>query len=522
MSLKDAYLLVKEYIRRKKGKLEDRPFIEEIIEDLMSSPANYVINAPTGYGKTAISISVALDSYNDFSKTIIAYPLRSLIEEQVRLFREVFEFAVGDGRIVGSRYMGKHDSPYLINPVTLTTVDTLSLTALGLSPEDIHLVLRNYSSEEWFRSLGHYIFSWSSVYSSSFIVLDEVHLFYDTTKSLSFLYALLDMCESLDVRVLMMSATLPKSFEGILKQKGVSIKRFQKDHDPRFYEERLSKNYRINGPCGVKRENKMEFIRKILCENDFKKALVIFNTVEDAVEFYKSIDGDKLLIHSRFSVEDREKKLEQLKKLEDSSEKFILVSTQVIEAGVDFSSDLIVTEIAPPISLVQRFGRFLRRSEKKGDAFIWYEEEALEKSFYKVYDGDLVKRTIDYLLGNNDINLHVGYDDFLDRIYNSPPRVNSGLISSIRSTLWNLLEPSSSALELLIKHEGSFVRESSLARVVTENGVELNVSYEYLMKLKKEGKCMDCPNNIKEAVIKSLSGHAFRVKVNYDEEFGLA
>jgi CRISPR/Cas system-associated endonuclease/helicase Cas3 len=38
----------------------------------------------------------------------------------------------------------------------------------------------------------------------------------------------------------------------------------------------------------------------------------------------------------------------------------IVISTQVVEAGVDISSETMITEVAPWVSLVQRFGRLKR------------------------------------------------------------------------------------------------------------------------------------------------------------------
>lgn len=521
MLFMESYRRVLEYLReRRHGKLEERPFLNELINTLSSDSRNYLVSAPTGYGKTAITMSIALGSFNEFSKTIIAYPLRSLIEEQVDILREFFDFVRVGKDFVGARYMGRHESPYLIHPITLTTIDTLSFTALGLSPEDVYNVLRRLSSEEWFKSLGHYLFSWSSVFSSTHLVLDEVHLMYDTSKSLSFLEALMDLCRSTDVRVILMTATFPKSFERVLSGR-VEVRRFTKEADPKFFEERLSKKYRVE-LLHLKKEGKLESIREILLKNEFNKALVVFNTVEDAVNFYRLVDGRKILIHSRFSVEDREAKLRGLRTLEDSPGRLVLVSTQAVEAGVDFTSDLIITEIAPPISLIQRFGRFLRRDEKSGRAFVWVEDDGFYDNTYKVYDAGLVKRTIDYLSSNNDLNLHVGYDDFLNHVYDEVPSIDHRLVKEIRSIFWDLLEPSKSALELLIKLEGSFVRDGSLITVVTEDGVEVSVSYEYLMRLRREGKCVECPEDRREVLLKSLSGHKFRVQVRYDREVGLA
>lgn len=60
-----------------------------------------------------------------------------------------------------------------------------------------------------------------------------------------------------------------------------------------------------------------------------------------------------LLVHGSFRPVERE---EQLRALEQMVEG-IVVSTQALEAGVDFSAQTLLTEVAPWSSLVQRFGR---------------------------------------------------------------------------------------------------------------------------------------------------------------------
>ncbi|MEM2014220.1 MAG: CRISPR-associated helicase Cas3', partial [Desulfurococcaceae archaeon] len=397
--LHETYDKVLAYIKKKRGIIHNRPLLIKALEGLESaSKENFLINAPTGYGKSLISMGVALHEFYQDSKTIIAYPLRTLIEQQSLDMKEMFHFH-GIGRdLVGTRYMGSKESLYLVHPITLTTIDTLSLTAMGLSPEDIGKV---YSSirNSWLGNLGHYLFSWSSIFASTYLILDEVHLMYDSSKSLSFLKFLMNLCELTGVRMILMTATFPKKFENVLPLKKVEKIGFNKDDDPGFYDERNSKKYGIE-LLYLKKSDKLSKIREVLRSNDFKKALVIFNTVEDAADFYRLIDGNKILIHSRFTNEDKKTKVSELEKIRSPDEKYVVISTQAIEAGVDISADLIITEVSPPISLVQRFGRFLRYDERSGKAFVWVEEEVLnyeDSNLYKVYDKRLVKKTLDYL-----------------------------------------------------------------------------------------------------------------------------
>jgi CRISPR-associated endonuclease/helicase Cas3 len=91
--------------------------------------------------------------------------------------------------------------------------------------------------------------------------------------------------------------------------------------------------------------------------------LVIVNTVDRAVDIYRRLqqaaNGAKAhLIHSRFRPMEREQWSAFLS-CKDGQPR-IVVSTQVIEAGVDLSANALFTELAPWASLVQRFGRCAR------------------------------------------------------------------------------------------------------------------------------------------------------------------
>ena len=99
--------------------------------------------------------------------------------------------------------------------------------------------------------------------------------------------------------------------------------------------------------------------------------LVVVNRVERAREVYRQLETsagqttgkpDLLLAHSRFRLREREGWSVRL--TSDCGEHGrIVVATQVIEAGVDLSAALLITDLAPYASMVQRFGRLNRRGE---------------------------------------------------------------------------------------------------------------------------------------------------------------
>lgn len=105
--------------------------------------------------------------------------------------------------------------------------------------------------------------------------------------------------------------------------------------------------------------------------------LVIVNTVERAQAVHKALSTkpgvEILLIHSRFRPADRARIVDALP-APGSPRDAIIVATQAIEAGVDLSAAVLVTELAPWASLVQRFGRVNRRGEytvEGGAPVVW-------------------------------------------------------------------------------------------------------------------------------------------------------
>ena len=99
--------------------------------------------------------------------------------------------------------------------------------------------------------------------------------------------------------------------------------------------------------------------------------LVVLNTVRRAVDVWTALRRDQSLkgartdirlVHSRFRPAERGVWREEFlnRAACAAGTNRIIVSTQVVEAGVDISASLLITELAPWPSLVQRFGRCAR------------------------------------------------------------------------------------------------------------------------------------------------------------------
>jgi CRISPR-associated endonuclease/helicase Cas3 len=110
--------------------------------------------------------------------------------------------------------------------------------------------------------------------------------------------------------------------------------------------------------------------RTIIIVNTVKRAREVFDAMSKAVGKASSKPA-LVLLHSRFRPEDRKKQVDKaLAEIKPEEPGTIVVSTQVIEAGVDVSATTLFTEVAPWASLVQRFGRCNRRGEANDRAAI--------------------------------------------------------------------------------------------------------------------------------------------------------
>jgi CRISPR-associated endonuclease/helicase Cas3 len=125
-----------------------------------------------------------------------------------------------------------------------------------------------------------------------------------------------------------------------------------------------------------------ELCAKVMAQHDASaQTLVVINNVSRAQQLFKLLRKERsgrpdLLIHARFRPIER---AEQARRLRDESGvDRIVVATQAIEAGVDVSSKVMFTELAPWTSLVQRFGRCNRYGEynESGARIFWIDIES--------------------------------------------------------------------------------------------------------------------------------------------------
>lgn len=163
--------------------------------------------------------------------------------------------------------------------------------------------------------------------------------------------------------------------------------------------------------------------------------LVVLNTVDRAIEVFDALskykkelkDTDVRLVHSRFRPEERKgwRTAFLSKDACAPGTNRIIVATQVVEAGVDISAALLVTEIAPWASLVQRFGRSARWG---GEAriivadFEWPDDK--KAAPYSKDEIDAAREALGYLTDVAPLHLEAfeeAHSELLPRLYPFDP-----------------------------------------------------------------------------------------------------
>lgn len=142
------------------------------------------------------------------------------------------------------------------------------------------------------------------------------------------------------------------------------------------------------------------------------RTLVVINTVRRAREIYsrlaaslkKSQGAPKtVLIHAQFRPGERKERVKELLEPPGHSGS-IIISTQVVEAGVDVSAKTLFTELAPWSSLVQRFGRCNRSGEHEAAEIFWIDVATGTKSQAAPYadiELDESRKILESLEGKN-------------------------------------------------------------------------------------------------------------------------
>ncbi len=217
--------------------------------------------------------------------------------------------------------------------------------------------------------------------SNKVLIVDEIHAC--DTYMTEFILCLLKWCRTLEIPVVMLSATLPpqrkqrllapytgREFSGAYPLITAVDRRGElREHIVAGTGHRLRVSLRLLDALG----DAERIAEAAVGEAEGGGCIcVLLNTVREAQAVYRAIrelyDGDLLLFHAQFPA-DRRSELEKAcvarygKDKSRRPEKSILVATQVAEQSLDVDFDAMLTAAAPIDLVIQRMGRIFRHAD---------------------------------------------------------------------------------------------------------------------------------------------------------------
>ncbi|MGM3309673.1 CRISPR-associated helicase Cas3' [Anabaena sp. WFMT] len=149
--------------------------------------------------------------------------------------------------------------------------------------------------------------------------------------------------------------------------------------------------------------NALEIIADIHT-NQRKRVIIICNTVSQAQGLYRDLrelNHDETLnltlLHSRFLPEHRAQKETFLKETfaenwQDDGTCYVLISTQVIEAGINITCQVMHSQLCPMNSLLQRAGRCARFQDEEGQVLV-YRTIEVNQAYSTLAEADIEPET---------------------------------------------------------------------------------------------------------------------------------
>lgn len=314
----------------------------------------FKLSVPTGSGKTLASMAFALRHIRQNStlrRIIYVIPFTSIIEQNAKVFSD----------ILGEQYVLEHHSNYDFSPN-----DEQSYNNKKLSSENWDIPIVVTTNVQFFESIyGNRSSKLRKLHNiaNSVIILDEVQML-PTEYLIPCAKALEELVNNYNCSVVLCSATQP------------GIERFMSS---KLKVDDICDN--ISGLRETFNKTRIEFIGNKTSDElvaglqDVNQCLIIVNTKKQARNLYlkiKSTYGQEGVFHlsTNMCPVNRFEKLQKIRRKLSCGEKCLVVSTSLIEAGVDVDFPVVYRAMCGLDSIIQAAGR-CNRERKKDMAYVY-------------------------------------------------------------------------------------------------------------------------------------------------------
>ncbi|MCM8785855.1 MAG: CRISPR-associated helicase Cas3' [Candidatus Omnitrophica bacterium] len=372
--------------------LREEAYQEVLNKQIDLSKRIYSINLPTGLGKTLTSLAFALKLREKLyleggfcPRIIYSLPFLSIIDQTSSVFEKIL---TANNIGITSNVLLKHHhlcEVFYKNENNEMESDSAKILIEGWNSEIIvttfiqlfHTLISNKNkSLRKFHRLAN-----------SIIILDEI-------QSIPIKYWLLckemlkSISEHFNSYIIFVTATEPLIFgRGEIFQLSNREKYFKKLNRVTIFPN-LEEDLTIE-----------EFLETLKIEEN-KSYLFIFNTIENSAKkfynlFKKKITNEDITYLSTHIIPNE--RLKRIKDIQNRKYK-IVVSTQLVEAGVDIDFDIVYRDIAPLDSIIQSTGRCNRNNRMHGNVFIVSLKDDNGRKFASyIYDPILLNITFELL-----------------------------------------------------------------------------------------------------------------------------
>ena len=313
------------------------------------------LTVPTGGGKTVASLAFALRHavHNNMDRIIYVIPYTSIIEQNAQIFRSI----LGDENVLESHCNVDYGDSEEWNPMKLAAENWDKPVVVTTNVQFFESLFGNKSSK--CRKL-HNI-------ANSVIIFDEVQML-----PADYLKPCIAMIEEL-VSSFGVSAVLCTATQPALQpffQSGISAYELcpRMEEQFAFFKRTTFQN--------LDKISEEDLIEKLSGEY---QALCIVNTKKKAQALYKALKGQGVFhLSTSMYPKHRKRVLEEVRRCLNNGERCLVLSTSLVEAGVDLDFQSVYRQLAGIDSVIQAAGRCNRegkRSPEESNVYVFRFEE---------------------------------------------------------------------------------------------------------------------------------------------------